>query len=241
MSRGARGRPADGGVRRLATTLIAIAALTAPLPAGADRWLSGPDRRPVPLERSPSGVWIVEATLNGRRPGPLSPGHGCDLVRRDVPDRGPPPPSRRSASRCACRRPGASSRCRWCGSAPIDVGGQRARDVQAVILPEDLGASTASSGRTSSTTSSTRSIRVAPSCSCGEGAGRLGGRREATTSDVSDQAPRAGLEPATNRLHVPPSFPMGVDYLFTVGRARHRCVRPVGGGRSWGGYSSVTP
>jgi hypothetical protein len=31
-------------------------------------------------------------------------------------------------------------------------------------------------------------------------------------------APRAGLEPATNRLHLVPPFPTGVDYLITVGR-----------------------
>ncbi len=32
------------------------------------------------------------------------------------------------------------------------------------------------------------------------------------------EAPRAGLEPATNRLHRLPPFPTGVDYLITVGR-----------------------
>ena len=50
------------------------------------------------------------------------------------------------------------------------------------------------------------------------------------------QAPRAGLEPATNRLHRIPPFPAGVDYLITMGR-----LRPVGGGRSRGDYPSVTP
>jgi hypothetical protein len=33
------------------------------------------------------------------------------------------------------------------------------------------------------------------------------------------EAPRAGLEPATNRLHRVPPFPTGVDYLITVSRA----------------------
>jgi len=38
----------------------------------------------------------------------------------------------------------------------------------------------------------------------------------------SSQAPRAGLEPATNRLHRVPPFPTGVDYLITLGLAACR-------------------
>src|SRR6185503_19913116 len=36
------------------------------------------------------------------------------------------------------------------------------------------------------------------------------------------QAPRAGLEPATNRLHRVPPFPTGVDYLITMDLAACR-------------------
>ena len=50
------------------------------------------------------------------------------------------------------------------------------------------------------------------------------------------EAPRAGLEPATIRLHVLPPFPAGVDYLITLSPAGD-----VGGGRSRGAYSFVTP
>src|SRR5439155_17557968 len=46
------------------------------------------------------------------------------------------------------------------------------------------------------------------------------------------QAPRAGLEPATNRLHRVPPFPTGVDYLITVGRAACRW-RALGGSLSF--------
>ena len=43
------------------------------------------------------------------------------------------------------------------------------------------------------------------------------------SEDTSDglalfQAPRAGFEPATNRLHLVPPFPTGVDYLITMDR-----------------------
>src|SRR5436309_11351756 len=43
-----------------------------------------------------------------------------------------------------------------------------------------------------------------------------------------DQAPRAGFEPATNRLHLVPPFPMGVDYLITMGREAGRWRALVG-------------
>src|SRR6185312_6849754 len=45
---------------------------------------------------------------------------------------------------------------------------------------------------------------------------------------LSDLAPRAGFEPATNRLHRIPPFPTGVDYLFTVGRPTCRWRALVG-------------
>src|SRR5215470_13059255 len=54
------------------------------------------------------------------------------------------------------------------------------------------------------------------------------GRRSIAPTASSVQAPRAGFEPATNRLHRVPPFPTGVDYLITVGREACRWRALVG-------------
>ena len=54
------------------------------------------------------------------------------------------------------------------------------------------------------------------------------GRRSIAPTASVVQAPRAGLEPATNRLHRVPPFPTGVDYLITVGLAACRWRALVG-------------
>ena len=46
--------------------------------------------------------------------------------------------------------------------------------------------------------------------------------RRSIAPTASLEAPRAGLEPATNRLHRVPPFPTGVDYLITMDLAACR-------------------
>jgi clan AA aspartic protease (TIGR02281 family) len=137
MPRKARRGSADGRLRAL---LLGVLLLGVPAPArvAAEGWAAGPPRRgPIPLERTPNGTWIVEARLNGRFEGRFLLDTGaswCGLTSQ-------------AAAHLRLPQVGESIRMQTAGGivpmptvriASVEVAGRRARDVQAVILPDEL-------------------------------------------------------------------------------------------------------
>lgn len=106
--------------------------------AQASGWATAPARGIVPLERSPLGVWIVRAKLNGRVEGRFLLDTGatwCAVTPR-------------TAARLRLPQVGEQIEMQTGGGvvpmplvriAMIEIGGRRARRVQATIVPTDLG------------------------------------------------------------------------------------------------------
>jgi len=120
--------------------MLFAAALVLPNPdiAHGSSWASGPTRGAIELERTPLGVWIVAARLNGRLEGRFLLDTGatwCAVTSR-------------TAARLRLVQVGEQIQMQTAnGFVPmplvrirtVDVGGRRSHDVQAVILPQDLG------------------------------------------------------------------------------------------------------
>jgi clan AA aspartic protease (TIGR02281 family) len=106
--------------------------------AQASGWATAPARGVVALERSPLGVWIVAAKLNGRVEGRFLLDTGatwCAVTSR-------------TAARLRLPQVGEQIQMQTASGlvpmplvriAVVEVGGRRARNVQATILPTDLG------------------------------------------------------------------------------------------------------
>lgn len=122
-----------------AAAALAIASVVGTQAALASGWAAGPaTTHAVPLERTALGVWTVTAALNGRVRGRFLLDTGatwCALTPR-------------TAARLRLSQAGERVQMQTAaGLVPmplvriqsIEVGGRRARSVQAVILPDDLG------------------------------------------------------------------------------------------------------
>jgi clan AA aspartic protease (TIGR02281 family) len=138
MPRRARRRAPERGLIGLAAALLVAGGLLLGNSAVAGEWARGPRRGQVPLERTPMGVWIVEATLDGRVHGRFLLDTGatwCALTSR-------------TAARLRLAQVGEQVEMQTAGGlvpmpivriGSVVVGGHRARRVQAVILPHDVG------------------------------------------------------------------------------------------------------
>lgn len=139
MPRRARRRAPERGLIRLAAAILAAGSVLLGPNAAAGEWASGPRRGQVPLERTPMGVWIVEATLDGRV-------HGRFLLDTGATWCAVTP---HTAARLRLAQIGEQVEMQTAGGlvpmplvriGSVAVGGHRARGVQAVILPHDVGA-----------------------------------------------------------------------------------------------------
>lgn len=106
--------------------------------ARASSWAAGPARHDITLERTGLGVWIVAAKLNGRVEGRFLLDTGATWCGVTAP----------TAARLRLVQVGEQVQMQTAGGVvpmplvrigTVDVGGRRARDVQAVILPDELG------------------------------------------------------------------------------------------------------
>jgi len=137
MSR--RERHSRRSASRLITLALGAMLLAPAATAIADGWASGaPAPHTVPLERTLSGVWIIEATLNGRVRGRFLLDTGASYCGVTT----------ETAARLRLSQVGESLSLQTAGGvvpmpvvrlASVQVGGRRARQVQAVILPENVG------------------------------------------------------------------------------------------------------
>jgi aspartyl protease family protein len=138
MPRGTRRRAADGRLILLATALCVAGGCLSAAVARASGWAAGPAPSVIALERTALGVWIVPATLNGRVQGRFLLDTGATWCAVTA----------RTAARLRLPHVGEQVQMQTAGGlvpmplvriGSVEVGGRRARAVQAVILPEDLG------------------------------------------------------------------------------------------------------